>query len=124
MPKKPYIVIPNYVKEISNHLKECAFERNCIFCSNVLAFALVFAEQNNMFKDESLLGPNNSSKFWKLIQSMSTYQNKCPHAISRDKMAKIDDWLGKLSITQSIYFRDEFIFSNSEFKTDAFQNYE
>lgn len=104
--------IPNYLEDIKNHLQDCNFKRDCIHCSNIIAFGVIQVENDANLK--------NSILFWKFLKSISNRDNPCEYSIPLKKIEKLYSWIKRSNKNILDVFRDNYLYSNAEFKSENF----
>lgn len=109
---------PKYIDQIKEHYRNCYFERECLSCSNIIAFGVIQLENGFLKIDNFFVENKRRGMFWKYLQSLCNKRNECPHTISEDLIIKLNTWLSKQNQKSLEYFRDSYLFSNSEFKSE------
>lgn len=114
---------PKYIEKIKEHLRECNFERRCLSCGNIIAFAVIQLENGFLEENNFDIKRKKSHMLWKFFQSLSNLKNQCHHALSIELINKMDSWLNKQSKETLEYFRDIYLYSNAEFKSKNNPNF-
>lgn len=126
---KPNLDVKKIVKYI-NHFNKCfAKENRCLHCLDCIAFALLYAEDNNLTEPsapvEYMIEGDN--KFWNFKKFLlSTIVNDpyhqylpCKNALTYDEVWELADLLLKLAKKQKKTLRRNLL-CHTEFKADQF----